>query len=148
MILNIALSRFYSKVDKKSNNENDCHIWLACKNTYGYGQFWYDKKLVLAHRFIYCHVNNIELSTSQELDHICKNRACVNPIHLRIVSKSENVLSGNGITAINARKTHCKRGHEFTPENTFMNGGTRHCKICAKFNRRLRWMNKSRRSKK
>lgn len=65
----------------------------------------------------------------------CPHRRCVNPDHLRAVPHKENVLAGVSFGAVNAAKTHCNRGHEFTPENThFESGGGRRCRVC----RRLR----------
>lgn len=86
-------------------------------------------------------VHRIAVSASKRLidgltvDHLCRNRACCNPDHLDLVTSEENKRRGNCPTAANRRKTHCKRGHEFTPENTIVrtDGGSvrRSCRICA-----------------
>lgn len=67
-----------------------------------------------------------------ELDHLCRNRRCVNPAHLEPVTHRENVLrSPIANAAINARKSECIRGHAFTPENTIIQcGGKRACRTC------------------
>lgn len=65
-----------------------------------------------------------------EIDHLCRNTRCCNPDHLEPVTHRENVLRGVGLAAVNARKTHCIRGHEFTPENTIRNGRKRACRTC------------------
>lgn len=68
---------------------------------------------------------------SLQLDHLCRVRTCVNPHHLEPVTNRVNALRGVGPTAINARKTHCPRGHEYTPENTrIRNSGWRACRAC------------------
>ena len=73
------------------------------------------------------------------LDHICRNRLCVNPAHLEIVSVKENVLRGVGISAENSRKTHCIDGHEFNEENTLvLKDGSRVCRACARERARRR----------
>lgn len=72
------------------------------------------------------------------LDHLCRNRLCVNPEHLEVVSRGENVLRGVGVTAENKRKTHCAHGHEFTTENTYRYGNKRHCRTCRTENMRER----------
>lgn len=64
-------------------------------------------------------------------DHLCRNRACVNPDHLEWVTNRVNVLRGQGSAALRARKTHCPQGHEYTPESTYVRkGGQRSCYIC------------------
>lgn len=76
------------------------------------------------------------------IDHLCRNTRCVNPDHLEPVTHRENVLRGEGLAAVNARKTHCIRGHEFTAENIIRNGRKRACRTCVnvaqKRNRLLR----------
>lgn len=69
-----------------------------------------------------------------ELDHLCRNTICACPTHLEAVTHRENVLRGVCPSAKNAQKTHCKRGHEFTPENTYpqknRSGNGRACRTC------------------
>lgn len=64
------------------------------------------------------------------LDHLCRNRACINPDHLEPVTQRENILRGEGVAAKNAQKTHCKHGHQFTKENTYLYQGKRLCREC------------------
>lgn len=74
---------------------------------------------------------------------VCMHRRCVNPAHLEAVTHRENVLRGKGRTAVNAAKTHCIRGHEFSPENTLIRtnrgGVERTCLTCKRMRQRGRW---------
>jgi len=118
--------RFWSKVEKTSN----CWNWLGAK-TKGYGIININRKNVLAHRYSYMQAVG-EIPEGLQIDHLCRNRSCVNPNHLEIVTNKENCLRGISPNAQNARKTHCKHGHEFTPENTYIrpDNGQRNCMIC------------------
>lgn len=69
------------------------------------------------------------------IDHLCRNRGCVNPDHLEPVTVQENVLRGEAWSAIAVRDNQCKRGHEFTLENTITRPnrpGKRECRECVR----------------
>lgn len=107
---------------------NGCWIWQGRKSSTGHGRFAYDGRELAAHRFSYqLHIGNV--GRKRELDHLCRNRACCNPSHLEPVSDRENTLRGIGPTAENARKTHCKRGHELPAPSA---RGKRECRSCAR----------------
>lgn len=114
-------------------DDSGCWVWKGYIRD-GYGIFNYKGKKMQAHRFMYQLMLDKELSKYIQLDHLCKNRACVNPDHVEEVSGKENTLRGMGPTAINARRTHCVNGHEFTPDNTYIrpDDGARDCKTCAR----------------
>lgn len=107
----------------------------------GYGYLTHDGRYVRAHRWAWEQAFG-PIPEGLTLDHLCRNRACIVPCHLEPVTNRENALRGMNFSAFNARKTHCKNGHEFTPENTFPRGpggAHRGCRICrAQVSRRCR----------
>lgn len=130
--------RFMEKVDL---SDDGCWLWTAAvtRTEAPYGVFWLDRKQVPAHRVSYeIHVGPIP--EGLHLDHLCRNPRCVNPDHLEPVTNAENILRGIGPPAVNAVKTHCDHGHQFTPENTYeytRNGRTRRsCRACRRENQR------------
>jgi Pyruvate/2-oxoacid:ferredoxin oxidoreductase delta subunit len=107
-----------------------CWLWTgAVSKTGGYGIVHVNGKVYKAHRMAYALLAG---DTERELDHLCRNRQCVNPDHVEPVTSRDNWRRGFNPAAIQARKTHCKRGHEFTPENTILksNGRERKCRTC------------------
>lgn len=94
-----------------ATDPGDCWPWRGRPRN-GYGRFNFRGKFVSAHCFAYQRLVG-PIPEGFDLDHTCRNRACVNPAHLEPVPPVVNVLRGEGPTAINARKTHCPRGHEY-----------------------------------
>lgn len=124
--MNQRLKEFFSNI--KFNESNWCWEW---KNAKIYGYFRLNGKKTVCHKISY-QLFIGPIPQGLELDHLCRNMKCCNPEHLEAVTHKENVLRGIGPTAINAQKTHCDNGHEYTPENTFIRpkSGNRDCRIC------------------
>jgi hypothetical protein len=108
--------RFWEKVEKTET----CWIWTAAKMPQGYGRIGLKSRSYLAHVWS-LRLAGIEVPKGMYVDHICRNRSCVRPDHLRIVAPGVNATENNeSPLARNRRKTHCVRGHAFTPENTII----------------------------
>lgn len=122
------VERFWQKVNVTVDG---CWDWLGGAGGKGHGAFMVDRKNVGAHRFAY-ELMVGAIPDGAHLDHLCRNPSCVRPTHLEPVSLWENLRRSNTqVAVINASKTHCKRGHEFTPENTYTGNGNRACRQCA-----------------
>lgn len=122
--------RFWSKVRKADGY--GCWEWTGTKSG-GSGRIWWEKTIVPAYRVSYTLVKG-PIPEGLHIDHLCRNPICVNPDHLEPVTQRENTLRGIGPTAINARKTHCKRGHELGGENLIPGDHGRECRKCASIN--------------
>lgn len=134
-----------------------CWHWKAGRFPAGYGQWTLRKDYTkLAHRISYGALVG-DLVDGLTIDHVCHNenlvacrasgrpclhRLCVNPAHLEQKSLGDNTLQGGAASALHARKTHCKNGHEFSESNTRVAktkwGTTRKCLACEYINHQ-RW---------
>lgn len=125
-----AEERFIEKIEVDA--ATGCWNWTASLFARtGYAQFRYSpQKNGRGHCWAYEHYVG-PVPPGLQLDHLCRNKRCVNPGHLEAVTAQENVLRSDNACGLNARKTHCKHGHEFTPENTHVNkAGSRMCREC------------------
>lgn len=127
------LDRFHEKY--VHDHATGCMIWTGARNGKpGYGTFKSgDGKMVLAHRFSY-EAFVAPIPAGLVIDHLCRNRRCINPEHLRCVTAEQN-LKAPGSLSLAARSswTHCSHGHEFTEANTYIKAnGCRMCRTCSR----------------
>jgi hypothetical protein len=135
------MARISHRIDY--NGAGGCWIFSGTITPNGYGQVYHNGNThALAHRVVFEAVVG-PIPEGLVIDHICRVRHCVNPEHLEPVTQRENLLRGQGAAAKNAARTHCQRGHEFTPENTFTYSTQpaylRGCRTCRRDNDRARW---------
>lgn len=129
--------RFWSKVALP--NEQGCMLWLGYVEK-GYGRFWFNGRMVRAHRVSYL-LSYGPIPSGTEIDHVrargCTNKHCVAPDHLEAVTHAENIRRGSASVAMVLRqtsKTHCPQGHPYSEENTRIarrgRWTMRHCRTC------------------
>jgi hypothetical protein len=138
-----VMERFIEKVVPQANG---CWLWTGSVTAQGYGSFWFGRdgfRQVRANKAAYLLFRG-PLPVGMQTDHLCKTPRCVNPDHLEAVTHAENMrrerrplaptsapLGTRNLGRHNDRKTHCWRGHPFSPENTTRpSRGGRECRSC------------------
>ncbi len=113
--------------------ESGCWVWTGKIAKNGYGCVTFDYKSMGAHKFFYEQTKGA-VPKGLHLDHLCRNKACVNPDHLEPVTcRTNTVERGRGPSAINARKVVCLRGHPLSGDNVYLTKkGQRYCKTCSR----------------
>lgn len=126
------------KIDK--NDINSCWICLKGFTTgRGYRGKLINGKWTSMHRLMYT-IFIGKIPRDMTLDHLCRRKNCINPFHLEVVTRKENILRSFCPPAMNARKTHCIRGHKFDYKNTRTTGsrGIRECRKCDNLKHRIK----------
>src|SRR5574340_1101490 len=119
--VDVAADRVPASLRKFTVSDTGCWMWQGTLRPNGYGRVWYRGRTMTAHQAVWV-ASGRDLSLGLELDHLCRQRGCVNPGHLEPVSRAEN----------NRRKataqTHCKNGHALAGDNLVVTPHQRKCR--------------------
>jgi hypothetical protein len=127
-----TLVRFGGLTFEQRGGNGPCWIWGGKSIYRGYGRLWMAGATVLAHRLFYEALVG-PIPRDHQVDHLCRNKLCVNPDHLEAVTQLENTRRHH------ATKTHCAQGHPWIAENvTVESRGSRRCKLCHRTKERER----------
>lgn len=126
-------------LDKTAAGWGGCIVWTGALRE-GYGAIHHKGRMLRAHRVAYQLLVG-PIPEGLVLDHLCRNRRCINPHHLEPVTMRVNTMrSPIAPSTINALKTHCPKDHEYTPENTYRRAnGHRGCRACGRIAARDRY---------
>ena len=136
-----AAERFWGYVPERSPWPDECWEWRGAINPNGYGKFALHKNVArYAHRMAWI-LSGSELPRGMEIDHACRNRACVKPEHLVLVERGYNAAQGVArALERRAQSTACRRGHPWTSETTKWRASPpgRICRVCFRESRQGR----------
>ncbi len=127
-------TRFWDKVNKDGPRPEvgQCWEFTGATSASGYGELRVEGRAVKAHRVAY-ELFVEPIPDGMEIDHICRNRSCVNPLHLRVV---RDLGQASNTANANLAKTECPRGHAY---DSYRQSGARRCSECERIQRALRW---------
>lgn len=133
--LDFLRQNFWHKVD--IGGPDECWPWRMSTGAHGYGQTWDGITVRLAHRCAWTLAHG-PIPAGLTVDHVCRNRPCCNPAHLRLLSNVANATdNGQG------RKTHCPQGHPYAGDNLYVNPqGHRLCRACRRVHKEAHYERK------
>lgn len=128
-----VIDRFWKKIDESGSVA--CWEWKPSLDSSGYGQLKIEGKMVYAHRWSYEYFVG-PITKGLQIDHLCRNRRCVNPTHLEVVTPRVNWERGFSPSRVNGLADRCSHGHEFDLVRT---NGHRDCSICRRERNKRTW---------
>jgi hypothetical protein len=131
------------RIEKYVVRAPGCWTWAASHKPSGYAQIWGKGTMLFVHRWMYEQVHGA-IPEGFQIDHLCRNRGCINPDHLEAVTARINILRSDAPGAKAVRTGFCKRGHPFSGDNVYVrpSSGTRRCKKCHALDRMKRYREK------
>src|SRR5690606_14651905 len=120
--------RFWQRTNLEPSS--GCWVWSGARHGEGYGSFYWQGSMRLAHRVAYTALVG-PIPSGLELDHLCRNRLCCNPAHLEPVTRGENMRRSPLCGQAKRNKTHCLKNHPLSGDNLYVApNGQRQCITC------------------
>lgn len=119
---------------------NDCIESKKGITTNGYSRITINGKQIQAHRWVWELLNG-PIDEGMVIDHMCSNRKCILPSHLRVISQQQNIMAGKHNID---NRSHCNQGHPFIKENIMIRkSGKRECAECNRIRARAKYAKKA-----